>query len=81
MPRINKIKFNASFALVGLGVSVGIDLNYLYHTFFASAVSHCTPVPVTTINDTSCSINYGHFNILDGYWVVQNPKISTTGIT
>ena len=49
---------------MGLGVLVGIDSNDLYHNFFASDVSHCTPVPITTINSTSCSINYGHFNIV-----------------
>ena len=49
---------------MGLGILVGINLNDLYHTFFAYDVSHCTPVVVTKINSTSCSINYGHFNIV-----------------
>ena len=60
------IDFNASFALVGLGISVGIDSNDFYHTFFASAVAHCTAVPVTALHGIVCSIFTGCFNI-DGW--------------
>jgi len=59
-----KMAFDASFALVGLGVSVHIDSNYFYHTFFGSAISHCTAVPVTIDNGNSCSIFNGRFNIV-----------------
>lgn len=58
------VDFNASFLLVGLGMTVSIDSNDFYHTFFASAVSHCTAVPVTTLHNRVCSIYTGRFNIV-----------------
>ena len=32
--------------------------------FFASAATHCTSVPVTTLHGTVCSIFTGHLNIV-----------------
>ena len=59
-----KIDFNATFSLVGIGISVRIDSNDFYHTSFSSAVIHCTSVPITTLHGTVCSIFTCHFNIV-----------------
>lgn len=59
-----KNELDASFAMVGLGVSVRIDSNDFYHTFFGSAISHCTAVPVTIDNGNACSIFTGKYNIV-----------------
>ena len=66
------IGFNANFALVGLGILVRIHSNDFYHTFFASAVTHCTSLPVTPLHGTVCSIFTGHFNIVA--WGVGSAK-------
>lgn len=63
-----------SFALIGLGVTIRIRSN-LYHYFYASIVSHCTPVPVTVKNGMVYTYT-GLFNIV-GWGASSAPSSSS----
>lgn len=63
-----------SFALIGLGTTIRIRSN-LYHFFYASIVSHCTPVPVTVMNDRVYTFT-GLFDVV-GWGASSVPSTST----
>ena len=59
---MEKSDVHAFFALLGLGVSV--KLTHCYHYFMAASVSHCTPTPISTVNDVVVTYTAGDINIV-----------------